>query len=183
MKKMQIFMTIFIALIMVSSIIGFLYIPDNPDNQQGTLEFNKIKFYPQQNNKYLAVWNNQQLIFDYTPPQISTIPLPVLYPINTGKLYIIYNATDADSSTFYLIEKLSYNLNLLGRPASQACVSEENCPDIPIKDCNSPSIYLKKSNLSRMYNEESCIIIEGDALYQSQASDKLIQGFLGINGG
>ena len=178
MKKSQLFVSIFIAVIMISSIIGFMYSPKEAETLS-TTEFNGVKFYQSQ-NKWVALKDNQQFTFDYSPPELANITLPATYYLNTNKLYIIYNASEQDSSITYLAQKMYTNLGNLGRTISIACISEQDCPDIPIKDCQQPAIYLKKAPDNIMYNYESCLVIAGDNLYQNQAVDKLDQAFIGV---
>ena len=177
MKKSQLFMTAFIALIMISSVIGFLYTPEDAAVAPGTKQYSNIQFYPQ-NNQWLALSNNQQFLFDYLPEELSAITIPQIYILNNPKLYIIFNASERNQE--YLLQKLEYNLRTLGKTVVQACLTETDCPDIPVKDCTEPGILLRESRENRVYLYESCIAIEGDTLYQSQAIDKLHQALLGI---
>jgi len=177
MKKSQIFMSIFIAVIMISSVIGFMYSPQQEDNPDA-IAFNGVSFLPSQNNNWVAVINNNQLVFDYLPSELSGINSPLLYSLSQSKLYILYNPASKDQA--YIMEKLYYNLNSLGKTAAPACLTEEDCPDIPIKSCKDNAILLKDSKNNQVYNEENCIVIEGDSLYQNQAADKIIQGLIGI---
>lgn len=174
-------MTVFIALILISSVIGFLYIPEQ-DSSSGTFSgskrYNNIEFFQGQNNKWIAAVNNQQYLFDYLPEELSTITIPQIYILNNPKLYIIFNASERNQE--YLLQKLEYNLRTLGKTVVQACLTETDCPDIPVKDCTEPGILLRESRENRVYLYESCIAIEGDTLYQSQAIDKLHQALLGI---
>lgn len=179
MKKSQVFMTIFIALILISSVIGFLYVPEESALTPGVKQYNNIQFSPTQGNQWVAISNNQQLLFDYLPEELSTITLPQLYILNNPKLYIISNASDAASQQ-PLLQKLEYNLRTLGKTPVTACLAEIDCPDIPVKDCTEPGIILRKAPENRVFIYESCIAIEGDALYQSQVIDKLHQSLLGI---
>lgn len=179
MKKSQLFMAVFVALILISSVIGFLYIPEESALQPGTKQYGNIQFYQSQNNQWVAQFNNQQFLFDYLPEDLSSITLPQLFTLNNPKLYLISNASDAASQQ-YLLQKLEYNLRTIGKTTITACLAAEDCPDIPIKDCTEPGILLKKAPENRVFIYESCIAIEGDALYQSQVIDKLHQSLLGI---
>lgn len=179
MKKSQVFMTIFIAIILMSSVIGFLYVPEDAALAPGTKQYNNIQFVPGQNNKWLATFNNQQLLFDYLPEELSSISIPSTFPLNNPKLYLIMNATET-SPQEYLLQKLEYNVRTLGKTPVTACIAALDCPDIPIKDCSEPGILLKKALKNRIYLYESCIAIEGDALYQSQIIDKLFQSAIGM---
>src|SRR3989344_8871207 len=114
MKKSQVFMTVFIALILISSVIGFLYIPEQ-DSSSGTFSgskrYNNIEFFQGQNNKWIAAVNNQQYLFDYLPEELSTITIPQIYILNNPKLYIIFNASERNKEN--LLQKLEYNLRTL----------------------------------------------------------------------
>jgi len=173
-------MTIFIAFIMVSSVIGFLYAPQDPAQNQGnSQEFNGIKFIPT-NNRFIVEQGTNQLIFDYLPSDLTEIQKLSLYDLNQQKLYLLYNSSEKDDNQEYVKTKLAYNLRILGKQVSEACISEIDCPDIPVKSCNEPSIYLESSNQNKIRNQDYCLVISGDSLFQSKSADKIIQQLLGI---
>ena len=171
MKKTQVFVAIFILLIMIFSAIGFVY--TNPDTNQNSLDYKGFKFVLNQNNQYQIDMNGNSFIFDYNPNDLSNIDIPE-FNLEGDKYYILVNYSDVDNNLEYSLGKLGYTLNLLGVRPVLACDNEQNCQEnLPVKDCNSNSFYFKKSNLNKVYLDNKCIVIEGDTTGISKSVDKI----------
>ena len=180
MNKKQLFLAIFIIGIMISSVIGFVYINPN-DTNTNSFDYNGFKFsLDANNNRYNVNVNGANFIFDYDPRELNNIELPN-FIIRGQKYYILTNTTELDSNLDYSINKLRYNLGLLEILTFPACINEQECnTNLPIKDCDTDAFYFKKSNINQVSLENKCIIIEGDTLVINQLVDKISLRLSGV---
>jgi len=179
MNKKQLILAIFIIVLMVSSVIGFIYVNPTNDNS-GSFDYKGFKFRLDANGRYFTEVNGASFIFDYNPRDLNNIELPD-FIIQNQKYYILTNLTQLNANLDYSINKLRYNLNLLGILTIPACINEQECnPNLPIKDCNVDAFYFKKGNINKVSIENKCIIIEGDDLGLSKLVDKVNLRLIGI---
>src|SRR3989344_3709677 len=180
MKKAQLFIVLFIVVIMISSVIGFVYTNPNSDQNINSFNYNNFKFDLTSNGKYQVNVNDKNFIFDYLPGDLKDIEL-LNFNLKDDKYYLITNYSEKDQNMDYNLNKLGYTLNLLGIKTVLACYNEEECNlDLPIKDCNNDAFYLKKSNINKVYLENKCIIIEGNPVSMSKMIDKVNLKLVGI---
>lgn len=181
MKKIQLFFVIFIIIVMISSVIGFVYTrPSNTNQNTNSFNYNGANFNPQQNGGYSVNVNGNNFIFDYLPNELNNIELPD-FNLEANKYYLIFNATEYDNNLAYSLNKLGYTLKLLGIMVNTACINEQNCDsNLPIKDCSNYAFYLKKSNVNKVYLQDKCIILEGDNLGLSKLVDRINLKLVGI---
>ena len=180
MKKSQLIIVIFIVVIMVSSVIGFVNVKQDNNLNQNSIDYSGVKFNIDNNGRYQANINDKSFIFDYLPDEIKDINLPE-FNVQGEKYYLIINYSEKDNNIDYSLNKLGYTLNLLGIRAIIACDNEENCNlDLPVKDCSNNAFYIKKSNVNKVYLQDKCITIEGDNLGISKIIDKINLKLAGI---
>ena len=181
MKKSNLFLVIFIIFIMVTSAIGFIYSPsDNNALNQNTIEYKGFKFALTTDNRYATEINGNQVIFDNAPSTLENIKLPD-FQITQDKVYLIFVPEERDNNLDYSISKLYFTMQVKGIRAVLACSKEENCPsELPVKDCNSEAVYFKKSNLTNIYKDSNCIILEGDNININKYVDKIDLALIGV---
>ncbi len=181
MKKSNLILAIFIVFIMVTSVIGFMYSPKEKDSlNENSFDYNGFNFELATNNKFITSINGNQIIFDNDPRTLEDIKLPD-FQITQEKVYLIFNPEEKDDNLDYSISKLYYTLQVKGIRAVLACSKEKDCPNnLPIKDCNSESFYFKKSNLTNIYKQDKCIIIQGDNININKYVDKIDLNLIGI---
>ena len=174
MKKSNLALVIFIVVIMMSSVIGFIYSPkDNAVLNSNSIDYKGFNFEQTADNRFTTTFNGNQVIFDYSPTSLESINLPI-FQITQNKVYLIFNPGERDSSLDYSMSKLAYTLQVNGIKSVLACSKEENCPgELPIKDCNNEAFYFKKSNLTNIYKDSKCVIIEGSNVNISKYVDKI----------
>ena len=165
---------------MVFSVIGFMW---GGNNEESTPymgdEYGLIKT----NNKWVLEKEGIQYVFDHHPNELKEIPVEY-FNINNPKYYFIFDPEDKDANLDYSMGKLYYALKQLNLQIFLACSKEENCDlNIPIKNCSEPSFYFKKSEETKVYLDENCIMIEGNVQGLSMAVDKLNYLFLGVING
>ncbi len=180
MKKSQLFLAIFIILIIISSVLGFVSNSNNTPNTNNDINYNGAKFTQDTQGKYQVNVNNNVFIFDYLPNDLSDIELPD-FTLNQNKYYLIFNTTEKDDSITYDLNSLGYTLNLLGIKPILACVDEQDCDvNLPIKDCSNDAFYIKKSNINKVYLQDKCVIIEGDNTGLIKSINKINLKLIGI---
>ena len=179
MKKTQLFLAIFIIFIMITSVIGFLYTSDDNfslnQNNNGLKQEN-LDFSFTTDGRYVININGNKIIFDYLPNDLKEVNVEI---IQKDKIYLLYDPNQEDSNLNYILSKLFYNLRNLDIITNLACNKEQECPsDIPIKDCNSDAFYFKKSNLTNIYKENDCVVIEGNDIELNKIADKIILNYI-----
>lgn len=175
----------FIAFIMVSSIIGFMY-----SGGTDTFKYKDIKFTRTQNG-WSTVLNNRQVVFDYFPAEVEQIELS--QDITT----ILLNKPEIDTTseindTFLEEIALSHynmalalnNFNVFIRRG----FTTNNTFNLPIITCEDatlavPIIYFKQSNETKVTMEDSCIIAEArNNIDILRIKDRLLYSILGVIG-
>jgi hypothetical protein len=181
MKKLNLILVIFIVFIMVTSAIGFIYSPsENNDLNENSFDYKGFQFGITTNNKFITDINGNQIIFDNDPRNLENINLPN-FQITQEKVYLIFNPEEKDDSLQYSISKIYYTLQIKGIRGVLACSTEKDCPnELPIKNCDSESFYFKKSNLTNLYKEDKCIVLEGDNINIDKYVDKINLLLMGI---
>jgi hypothetical protein len=184
-SKTKLFWALFIILIMISSSGAFIYdfySGNNKDNNKQT--YNGYKFEATSSNTWQTTFNGQAMQFYYLPKEVESIDVKDIN-LNTNKVYLAFNASDSDQVINFNRDRiravLAYN-NIL---ATSACISEDNCPDIPIVDCkgNIQVLYLKKLINSTDINinkQDNCYIIEAYNDGFNKFTDRLIYKILRI---
>jgi len=135
-------------------------------------EYNNFKF-TQLENGYMTVINNKQFFFSHYPETLEEYNSNYNLNLNTEKIYFTYDPNDTlkFESNINKLGSIIFNLNI--RPV-KACISEESCPDIPVVNCSeeTPKFLFKESNLTKISQDMSCIILESDS---NTNMDKLVE--------
>ncbi len=158
----KIILTLFIAFIMITSVIGFLYSSDSVDESFEVLEYKNYEFR-NINGKYLLEVNSNEYVFDNSPYDLSSIDIEN-FDLESDKYYIIFNPSEKNPSMEYSIQKLYLVLNSLGINIQLACSVEEGCDEtLPIRNCDNYAFYLKRLGEPKIYKEDNCVVIQGNS--------------------
>ena len=177
--KTKIILTIFIAFIMITSVIGFIWTSGDSEDNSNFLEYNNYKF-KNVNGRYLLDINSNEFVFDNSPYEVAEIHLED-FNIESDKYYILFNPEEKDLNMEYSIQKLYLVLKSLNVNIQLACSKEEGCDsNLPIKNCEDYSFYFKKSEDTKVYKENKCVVVEGDNQGISKAVDKINLKLLNI---
>ncbi len=176
----KVVLTVIIAFIMITSVIGFVTMREEKNNNVGDkISYNGYDFIKVEEG-WLVNINKRQFVFRYNPKELENID--VNYVFNANKLYIAYDASNTDQNIKYFVDKLTSIFELVGIRPVQACISEEKCPNIPIVDCksNNKMIEIKKSEESKISLEDNCLLMEGSVDYLDKATEKIVYKLLGV---
>ena len=178
--KSKTFMGWFIIIVMVASSIGFALIQGQGE-KSSEREYKGFKFYQQQQGWFTRI-NEQQFSFRYLPEELENISMGT---INTGtnKNYILYDPSEEELNKDYFYRRVGSILVYMGITPQLACSKEEDCPNIPVRDCKEgfSMIYLKYGNETKAYNEDNCLIAEAkDNVELDKISERIIYKLLGI---
>ena len=172
----------FIAFIMVTSIVGFLWKGGPPK-----VEYRGIPFV-QEANGWSTEINDRMVSFNYHPNEVEHINISpaITQRLNSVEIDTTYDVNDSYAE---YIAKVQYTLELGLNNFDIFVVkgfTEENEFNRPVITCSDatpyvPVIYFKKSNETDIYLEGNCIIAEA---YRGEdfirIKDRLLYAILGI---
>jgi len=180
------FMSWFIIIIMVLSVIGFMYGSHTTDNDYGYNGYSFIR----QSNKWVVEYNNEKLVFDFHPSQVENINLSSDVIVIFDNIIQIDSTADVDDSNIEAIALSQYMIQDIFDKTSGAYLrrgrTSENEFDFPMIDCgkfllNNCQLNKQKANETKVSLEESCVIIEAKSdIDVRRAKDRVLYGFLGI---
>ncbi len=147
-----------IILLMVGSVLSLWVFKEEQNTETTTFEYNGYKFI-NSNNGYILNINNKNIAFNYLPNELEDINIEGFNFVN-NKYYILFDSAELNEGS-YEVSKIKAILNYFGVSGVPACIKEEGCTDIPIKDCSTDAIYLKKGD-NKIYNQDKCIVLSYD---------------------
>jgi hypothetical protein len=143
---------------------------------------NKVEYkgytFLNQNDFWATTIGNYQFLFKYNPTQVEQINGTLNYITSySGKPIYIF-------SEDYVAEVEIYrNLGNIVARFQGACLDEKNCQENwPIKDCTNNFIIIKIANESKIYQNQSCVFIEGKQENLTQITDEFLFKITGIEG-
>lgn len=175
--KTKVLLAIFIAIIMVSSILGIISYSSD-DVKVNTLDYNG-KSFDLINGKFFLDIDGKNYVFDNSPYDLEDLNAD--FNLESDKYYLLFNPLEKDNNMEYFMQKLYLTLSLQGINVQLACDREEDCDySLPIKNCDDYSFYFKRSENTKIYKENNCIVLEGDNVGLNRAVDKVNLRILNI---
>ncbi len=184
-SKLGAVLVFFIAFIMVSSIIGFIY-----GGERDTFKYKDIKFTRTQ-NEWSAVINNRKMVFNYFPAEVEGVN------VSSDVITALLNKPEIDTTSEtddmfaeeialaqYNMALTLNNFNIYMRRG----FTTNNTFDLPIITCENatvvvPIIYFEHSNETRVSIENNCVIAEARNNFDVlRIKDRLLYSILGIIG-
>ena len=181
-KRNKIILSVFISLLMITSIAGFIGLPEsNPGNDFETKTFNGIEFQ-NINNRWVSVDNNQIALF-FDPEIIGKQNVLNIQKLNSGEK--IYFSTDQNSTDNQRIYQEINSLTALLKPrAVNSCYEDsEQCRTLPLKTCEDAKdlnkvVVIKKEKITNISYNNNCLEITGTETDIVKFIDQLILGLL-----
>lgn len=179
-------MALIIAIIMVSSIAGFVILDSNTPDQ---LEYNGYKFKRDNKGIFSTEINKIELQFNYHPADVAKIPFKESDIALLKNSDIIMITSDIESPLQRAISLLEFELerNLIAfNLQATHGFTEENKNELPVITCDladkkSPVIYIKKDNSTNIKLNESCFTITANNEYEvMRIKDALLYRLSGI---
>ncbi len=182
--RKELLMPLFIALIMVMSVFGYMW-----GSSKTKMTYNEFKFYQLENNNYMFKINGKSVVFNYYPEDLEQInSTKGLKKLFAGPM--VYATSDPNSPYAESIAEVQFNLGkILGEfkniYVQNAFTSQTEYP-LPVITCENasrviPVITIEKSNTTQITAQGTCIIIEAKtkqdiiALYE-----RLLYSILGV---
>src|SRR3989344_4725535 len=171
-NKYKIFLTIFIVLIVVTSIAGFVAFPSNVSNEQNNEQSKEKKYYNgieflRTNNRWNAILGNTQISIYSSPDSVrkERITNAKNYGLNQAqKVYISINPEDNLDRAMSEIG----NLQLILRPRLVvSCYKDsEKCKSLLLRTCKEATslnkvVIIKKENITSLNYNQNCLEIKG----------------------
>ena len=172
------FWGLIIVVIMIGSVISFsAYYSDNNSNQN-QIEYNVYKFV-NRGNGWETVFNGQVASFFYSPQEVQDITVNNIN-LNTNEVYFVIESKDINEYS-YEINRIKSFLTLKGINSYVGCLDKENCGDYPLVNClDNKVIIFRTSEKNLIYNEEECVIIEGQTTDYMLVVDRFIYYLYGV---
>ena len=170
----QVIIGVALIIIMFFSIAAYSF--QKEDRGSNTkVEYNGFEFV-KQNDLWILNTNGINLAFKYNPNEIEEIggSLNLLDSYSNQPLYI-------SSENIETIQEIYQNMNLFVLRIREACLDEKECKDnLPVKTCEDNFIIIKKAELSKIYQQDNCVFIEGKKEDLIKLSDEFMFKILGI---
>jgi len=176
--------TIFIVVLMVGSVLGYMFGRDSGES----LKYNEYKFL-RKGNKFVLNVNKADVEFDYFPSDVENIKID---PAVLGKFSDkaeIDSTYDKDSKFKEAISVAQFDLerffNLVGIYFVNGLTSENDFK-MPVLGCENatekiPIIYFRESNETKIFLKDNCIIAESNTeIGFIRIKDRIIYGLLGV---
>ncbi len=183
-KAKKIILPLFIGMIMVLSVLGFALTYNSGGNNLevdgGSYTYNNHEYTRSQNGWQVNL-DQGAAEFQYGPRELEDVSLP-RFEISS-KIYIAYDPGTKDQNIDFIIQKLNNILLYLNSRPVTACIKSSNeCPDIPIVDCNSgyKVIAVLKGEKPEAVVDNNCLYISGSTIDLNKITDKLALTWLGL---
>lgn len=177
-------MAYFISFIMIFSVFGYVlsFIGAEDTNTQQTKEYNGFTLIDQ--NGYWAIKSGaQSYIFQNFPSDLEQMSLPLSLADWTSKekIYLAYKPQDNFSITQYQ-QFITTILTNRGIIVQQACSEEQECPDIPIINCEKNSGLIMHSGKENLISsKQNCLVLEAENGQAMQnLTERVAYSLLGI---
>jgi hypothetical protein len=175
-KKNQWIIGGILIIIMLGSTFGIIVDSFGAKNNTEKVEYNGYEFV-NQNDFWITAIGEYNFIFKYNPDQVEKINSSGLNYLNSYSGLPVYVFSEDDTASIEIYR----NLGDIVQRFQGACLEEKDCPENwPIKDCSSKFIIIKISNNSRIYQNESCVFIEGKQENLTQITDEFLFKILNI---
>jgi hypothetical protein len=186
----KIVMTVLIVVVMVSSIIGFVFSDISMGGQNtNSLSYNGFTF-TQGNAGVEMKLNGQALAFSYLPSQVDFMPLngTVLEPLESSRM--AYITSDANSTNAIAMGGFTYTVSQALKAKGSYGVQSftaGNAFGKPVVTCLNatkfvPVILIQESfNTTEIYLENDCIIVNATSSIDiERLGNRLSYGILGV---
>ncbi len=169
-KKNVAILSAVMLVILVIGTAGYAFLSSTAQTQQD--QETQIKVPTNLGNQWAVPINNQIFYFKNSPEQVKDIPLS----ITTNAATYANTILSIDSTNNAIISEIESTLGRYATRVQQVCAGacERNLPE---KNCSQPIIIWKDAVEQRVYQNESCVIIEGDM----RAVDRFLYHILNVN--
>lgn len=170
MKKRKILLPLLICFIIITSILGYMSSSDSEKIKYKEYKFNKV------NNGWLTYINDNKILLVNNPNELEDYNIKVsLNELNSAqKIYLSISPKDK-----LFLSNLQNIIPYLTQRVITSCYEDnEYCVELPLKNCNDSSIeikviLIKKSENSKFYYEDNCLVIQGNQEEITKMIDKL----------
>jgi len=184
-SRKRLILPVFIGLIMVMSIFGYIIGQDSSGTQQdaGGKTFGQFTFQ-QTAAGWTTTVDGRELSFRYLPDELSDVRLGASTSdiLRREKVYLTRDPTKdygLGERDFYLNLRPILNIQL-------ACTTDvAECSNLPLKTCIDGNalvaiVQLEAADRNEVLTEDHCVIIRGDGVYITKAIDKLVYSYYAI---
>jgi len=179
MKKTQL-MAWFIVIIMVMSVVGYVGLDSMSSESSSKITYNGFNFV-NYNNQWLLRSGTKEYYFQYTPAELENITLSTTLNFNSQKIYLGFdpNETLSFGPAFVFLRTIFSNQGII---TQEACLTEQDCPDVPLLDCqNNLGIIIISGEINGYTEEEKCLRIVANDYYElEKLVERLAYKILGV---
>ena len=177
-------MTIFIVIIMVGSVIGYMF----GRNSSESFKYNGYKFLRRDNKLVLKI-NKIEFGFDYFPSSVEDIEISSEILDRLSGVIEIDSTYDNSSKWKEGISVVQYDLERYFEITGTYFIkglTDENDYGLPVITCENataktPVLYFKESNQTKIWLDDNCVIAEAKSEIDFiRIKDRLLYGLLGV---
>ena len=175
-KKWMIIGVFIVVVIMIGSSAAFM--GSKPNSDPNSYEVNGYKVSLTQEGWQISKGGGS-LIMEFQPNATTDIPIE-LAKLQGEKIYLPINTTEIDAVLER--QRLQGLLGQIGILSNEACLTEEDCPDIPIVSCEGPNtiIYFTDTETSEITSKDNCIILSSSYSDRVRVINAFIYKLLGV---
>ncbi len=174
-----IYVAVFIAAIMVTSVLGFIF----GERDQESMTYKNHDFY-KKNLKWVTKINGKDAAFDYFPSEVESINLSENAKnkiLNSRMVYVTYDPNQTNDAVGFAQFDLNQKLMLINVYVANG-MTKNNKYGIQIITCENatqfvPVVVLEPSTKNVIKEEGNCLILDGDPL---KLKDRLLYGVFGV---
>ena len=173
-KRNQWVVGIILVFLMLFSVVGYAFVGRDKEENQKVI-YNEFEFI-EQNGFWFTQIGNFEFVFDYNPDEVieQNASLKKVNNYQDKPLYL-------SSENYKASSEIYNNLNRFVLRMQNACTEEQECEgDLPVKTCEDNFIIIKKTNETKLYQNESCVFIEGPEEELVELTDEFLFQILGI---
>lgn len=178
-KRQNMILGIALIIVMFGSVFGMVVGSfGQSKNNSNSLEYNGFEFF-EQNGFWFLVHERGTFVFKNNPKEVLDISqkLSSLDSYYEKSLYISSNFNEATSEIYGNL----FQQNKIVQRVQFACLKGDKCEgDLPTKDCENNFIILRESSISKIYQDKSCVFIEGKKEDLVKLVDEFLFNILGI---
>jgi hypothetical protein len=180
-KRQQMWLGIILVVVMFGSVFGVIVNSFNASSQKGEKMTYKGHKLIKQGTTYLLSIGEKTFYFSENPNNVTGY----FENMNISKIITTYlgNPLYIDSENYQVTQEIYQNINGYPQRIQMACYNQEDCVDesLPIKDCSNNLIIIRESEENKIYEEDSCIFIEGKQEDLLKLADAFLLKILGLN--